>query len=50
MNKVTIKNYYITCTNYLLDATSNFEGGDVFSGDCQPDPTWTPPILGGRQG
>ena len=23
----------ITCTNYLLDATSNFEGGDVFSGD-----------------
>eukprot|EP01046_Picozoa_sp_COSAG06_P105512 COSAG06_NODE_51751_length_310_cov_0.729858_1_plen_99_part_10 len=23
-------------------------GHDVMDGDCVPDPTWTPPILGGR--
>ena len=37
----------ITCSHYGGDVASG-GGQDVMSGDCQPDPNWTPPILGGR--
>ena len=37
----------ISCTNYVGNAAAG-GGQDVMDGDCVTDPTWTPPILGGR--